>query len=102
MCKFLRRAPESSVSVIPFLFLADVQVYSIDELKQQKNYMKLLKKQNKELKELQKKHLKKVHTYKSRGHPIYLLRFFGKCLKLWSWAGNSQTQFVFLVCRCGI
>ncbi|XP_008315940.2 1-phosphatidylinositol 4,5-bisphosphate phosphodiesterase beta-1-like [Cynoglossus semilaevis] len=40
--------------------LTDVQVYSIDELKQQKNYMKLLKKQNKELKELQKKHLKKV------------------------------------------
>lgn len=32
----------------------------MEELKQQKNYMKLLKKQSKELKELRKKHLKKV------------------------------------------
>uniref|UniRef100_A0A8D3E5P8 Phosphoinositide phospholipase C n=1 Tax=Scophthalmus maximus TaxID=52904 RepID=A0A8D3E5P8_SCOMX len=31
-------------------------------LEQQKSYMKLLKKQSKELKELRKKHLKKVHT----------------------------------------
>ncbi|XP_035004653.1 1-phosphatidylinositol 4,5-bisphosphate phosphodiesterase beta-3 [Hippoglossus stenolepis] len=40
--------------------LTDVQVHSIEELKQQKSYMKLLKKQNKDLKELRKKHLKKV------------------------------------------
>ncbi|XP_071333869.1 1-phosphatidylinositol 4,5-bisphosphate phosphodiesterase beta-3 [Trachinotus anak] len=40
--------------------LTDVQVQSIEELKQQKSYMKLLKKQSKELKELRKKHLKKV------------------------------------------
>ncbi|XP_053271951.1 1-phosphatidylinositol 4,5-bisphosphate phosphodiesterase beta-3 [Pleuronectes platessa] len=40
--------------------LTDVQVHSIEELRQQKSYMKLLKKQSKELKELRKKHLKKV------------------------------------------
>ncbi|KAG7497523.1 1-phosphatidylinositol 4,5-bisphosphate phosphodiesterase beta-3 [Solea senegalensis] len=40
--------------------LTDVQVYSTEELKLQKNYVKLLKKQSKELKELRKKHLKKV------------------------------------------
>ncbi|XP_022065972.2 1-phosphatidylinositol 4,5-bisphosphate phosphodiesterase beta-3 isoform X1 [Acanthochromis polyacanthus] len=40
--------------------MADVQVQSVEELKQQKGYMKLLKKQSKELKELRKKHLKKV------------------------------------------
>ncbi|XP_024143832.1 1-phosphatidylinositol 4,5-bisphosphate phosphodiesterase beta-3 isoform X1 [Oryzias melastigma] len=40
--------------------LADMEVLSIEELKQQKNYVKLLKKQEKDLKELRKKHLKKV------------------------------------------
>ncbi|XP_069573104.1 1-phosphatidylinositol 4,5-bisphosphate phosphodiesterase beta-3 [Brachyistius frenatus] len=40
--------------------LADIQVLSIEELKQQKSYMKLLKKQGKELKVLRKKHQKKV------------------------------------------
>ncbi|XP_033961709.1 1-phosphatidylinositol 4,5-bisphosphate phosphodiesterase beta-3 isoform X1 [Pseudochaenichthys georgianus] len=40
--------------------LADIQVQSIEELKQQKGYLKLQKKQSKELKEIQKKHLKKV------------------------------------------
>uniref|UniRef100_A0A665TNL2 1-phosphatidylinositol 4,5-bisphosphate phosphodiesterase n=1 Tax=Echeneis naucrates TaxID=173247 RepID=A0A665TNL2_ECHNA len=40
--------------------LTDVQVQSIEELKQQKGYLKLLKKQSKELKEMRKKHLKKV------------------------------------------
>lgn len=40
--------------------LADIQVQSIEELRQQKNYMKLLKKHGKELKHLRKKHLKKV------------------------------------------
>uniref|UniRef100_A0A665TUB0 Phosphoinositide phospholipase C n=1 Tax=Echeneis naucrates TaxID=173247 RepID=A0A665TUB0_ECHNA len=38
----------------------NVQVQSIEELKQQKGYLKLLKKQSKELKEMRKKHLKKV------------------------------------------
>lgn len=38
----------------------DVQTQLIEELKQQKNYVKLLKKQSKELKELRKKHHKKV------------------------------------------
>uniref|UniRef100_A0A3Q3X9B6 1-phosphatidylinositol 4,5-bisphosphate phosphodiesterase n=1 Tax=Mola mola TaxID=94237 RepID=A0A3Q3X9B6_MOLML len=53
---------------------ADIQVQSIEELKQQKNYMKLLKKQGKELKELRKKHLKKVWNLskeqKSRNNQI--------------------------------
>ncbi|XP_063756584.1 1-phosphatidylinositol 4,5-bisphosphate phosphodiesterase beta-3 isoform X2 [Eleginops maclovinus] len=40
--------------------LADIQVQSIEELKQQKGYLKLIKKQSKELKEIRKKHLKKV------------------------------------------
>ncbi|XP_054656402.1 1-phosphatidylinositol 4,5-bisphosphate phosphodiesterase beta-3 isoform X1 [Dunckerocampus dactyliophorus] len=40
--------------------LADVQVQSIEELRQHKSYLKVIKKQDKELKELQKKHLKKV------------------------------------------
>nr|XP_019950970.1 PREDICTED: 1-phosphatidylinositol 4,5-bisphosphate phosphodiesterase beta-3-like [Paralichthys olivaceus] len=40
--------------------LTDVNVNSIEELRQQKSYLKLLKKQSKELKELRKKHLKKV------------------------------------------
>uniref|UniRef100_A0A674CEU3 1-phosphatidylinositol 4,5-bisphosphate phosphodiesterase n=1 Tax=Salmo trutta TaxID=8032 RepID=A0A674CEU3_SALTR len=40
--------------------LANLQAQSTEELKQQKSYLKLLKKQCKELKELRKKHLKKV------------------------------------------
>lgn len=47
--------PHNSVS-------SDIQVQSVEELKQQKGYLKLLKKQSKELKELRKKHLKKVKT----------------------------------------
>lgn len=41
---------------------SDIQVQSVEELKQQKGCLKLLKKQSKELKELRKKHLKKVKT----------------------------------------
>ncbi|KAF7660910.1 hypothetical protein LDENG_00273050 [Lucifuga dentata] len=55
--------------------LADIQVQSTEELKLQKNYMKLLKKQCKELKELRKKHLKKVWTLskeqKSRSNQLH-------------------------------
>lgn len=40
-----------------------MEVLSIEELKQQKNYVKLLKKQEKDLKELRKKHLKKVEGF---------------------------------------
>ncbi|KAM6949150.1 1-phosphatidylinositol 4,5-bisphosphate phosphodiesterase beta-3 [Aplochiton taeniatus] len=40
--------------------LADLQVQSLEEIKQQKSYQKVLKKQSKELKELRKKHYKKV------------------------------------------
>lgn len=45
-----------------FVCLSDVKVQSVEELQQNKHYEKLLKKQRKELKELRKKHLKKVHT----------------------------------------
>uniref|UniRef100_A0A672JLA1 1-phosphatidylinositol 4,5-bisphosphate phosphodiesterase n=1 Tax=Salarias fasciatus TaxID=181472 RepID=A0A672JLA1_SALFA len=38
----------------------DIEVHSVEDLRQQKSYLKLLKKQSKELKELRKKHLKKV------------------------------------------
>ncbi|KAM3857781.1 1-phosphatidylinositol 4,5-bisphosphate phosphodiesterase beta-3 [Diretmus argenteus] len=40
--------------------LGDIQVQSIEELRQQKNYLKLLKKQCKEMKDLRKKHFKKI------------------------------------------
>uniref|UniRef100_A0A3P9J6Z3 1-phosphatidylinositol 4,5-bisphosphate phosphodiesterase n=1 Tax=Oryzias latipes TaxID=8090 RepID=A0A3P9J6Z3_ORYLA len=40
--------------------LAEMQVLSVEDLKQQKNYVKLVKKQEKDIKELRKKHLKKV------------------------------------------
>ncbi|TKS92681.1 1-phosphatidylinositol 4,5-bisphosphate phosphodiesterase beta-3 [Collichthys lucidus] len=40
--------------------LTDVQAQPIEELKTQKGYVKLLKKQSKEVKEMHKKHLKKV------------------------------------------
>ncbi|CAL8326537.1 unnamed protein product [Lota lota] len=40
--------------------LLEVQVQPAEELKQQKNYVKMLKRQSKDLKDLHKKHLKKV------------------------------------------
>uniref|UniRef100_A0A672JQ37 1-phosphatidylinositol 4,5-bisphosphate phosphodiesterase n=1 Tax=Salarias fasciatus TaxID=181472 RepID=A0A672JQ37_SALFA len=43
-----------------FFFFLDIEVHSVEDLRQQKSYLKLLKKQSKELKELRKKHLKKV------------------------------------------
>ncbi|KAM9390583.1 1-phosphatidylinositol 4,5-bisphosphate phosphodiesterase beta-1-like, partial [Salvelinus alpinus] len=42
------------------IVLTNLQAQSIEELKQQKSYLKLLKNQGKELRELRKKHLKKV------------------------------------------
>uniref|UniRef100_A0A8C7KJS9 Phosphoinositide phospholipase C n=1 Tax=Oncorhynchus kisutch TaxID=8019 RepID=A0A8C7KJS9_ONCKI len=45
---------------VMFFYPHDLQAQSTEELKQQKSYLKLLKKQCKELKELRKKHLKKV------------------------------------------
>ncbi|XP_076145340.1 1-phosphatidylinositol 4,5-bisphosphate phosphodiesterase beta-3 isoform X2 [Alosa pseudoharengus] len=50
---------ESSQSLIDTV-LAVIKAQSIDELKLQKSYVKLLRKQCKELKELRKKHLRKV------------------------------------------
>uniref|UniRef100_A0A3Q3KDS8 1-phosphatidylinositol 4,5-bisphosphate phosphodiesterase n=1 Tax=Monopterus albus TaxID=43700 RepID=A0A3Q3KDS8_MONAL len=52
--------PPSSLDDAPDIIkLPDVQVHSVEELKQQKNYVKLLNKKSKDLKELRKKHLKK-------------------------------------------
>uniref|UniRef100_A0A672JPB5 Phosphoinositide phospholipase C n=1 Tax=Salarias fasciatus TaxID=181472 RepID=A0A672JPB5_SALFA len=45
-----------------FFFFLDIEVHSVEDLRQQKSYLKLLKKQSKELKELRKKHLKKVQA----------------------------------------
>ncbi|XP_062371755.1 1-phosphatidylinositol 4,5-bisphosphate phosphodiesterase beta-3 [Sardina pilchardus] len=50
---------ESSQSLIDTV-LAVIKAQSIDELRQQKSFVKLLRKQCKELKELRKKHLRKV------------------------------------------
>uniref|UniRef100_A0A669BKZ0 Phosphoinositide phospholipase C n=1 Tax=Oreochromis niloticus TaxID=8128 RepID=A0A669BKZ0_ORENI len=54
-----------------FVCLSDIKVQSVEELQQNKHYEKLLKKQRKELKELRKKHLKKVHTdgFNYRNYP---------------------------------
>lgn len=54
------RHNEPGLSLIFRPSAADVQPQWMEELKQQKHYVKLLKKQGKELKELRKKHLKKV------------------------------------------
>uniref|UniRef100_A0A672YHP3 1-phosphatidylinositol 4,5-bisphosphate phosphodiesterase n=1 Tax=Sphaeramia orbicularis TaxID=375764 RepID=A0A672YHP3_9TELE len=54
------RSTSPSVNPPPTSVLADIQAQSVEELKQQKNYVKILKKHSKEIKELRKKHLKKV------------------------------------------
>lgn len=58
---------DSSLSVS-----SDIQVQSVEELKQHKGYLKLLKKQSKELKELRKKHLKKVKTLEDKIEALLL------------------------------
>lgn len=55
-----RQGNEPGLSITLRPSAPDVQPQWVEELKQQKNYLKLLKKQSKELKELRKKHLKKV------------------------------------------
>ncbi|XP_031441372.1 LOW QUALITY PROTEIN: 1-phosphatidylinositol 4,5-bisphosphate phosphodiesterase beta-3 [Clupea harengus] len=64
---------ESSQSLIDTV-LAVIKAQSIDELKQQKAYVKLLKKQCKELKELRRKHMRKVWSVskeqRSRCHKV--------------------------------
>uniref|UniRef100_A0A8C1XBR7 Phosphoinositide phospholipase C n=1 Tax=Cyprinus carpio TaxID=7962 RepID=A0A8C1XBR7_CYPCA len=57
-CKVLRGVADHEQAL--YLCFAVIEPQSIDELKQQNSYLKLLKKQCKELKELKKKHLKKV------------------------------------------
>uniref|UniRef100_H3CA47 1-phosphatidylinositol 4,5-bisphosphate phosphodiesterase n=1 Tax=Tetraodon nigroviridis TaxID=99883 RepID=H3CA47_TETNG len=61
--------PQSQKSDLIATVLADVQPQWVEELKQQKNYVKLLKKQSKELKEQKKKHLKKELTLTSLAPP---------------------------------
>uniref|UniRef100_A0A8D0APT7 Phosphoinositide phospholipase C n=1 Tax=Sander lucioperca TaxID=283035 RepID=A0A8D0APT7_SANLU len=60
----------NSMSVCLSVCLSDVQAQSIEELKQQKSYSKLLKNQSKDLKEMRKKHLKKVHTLTDPHEPV--------------------------------
>lgn len=72
------------MSVTFHLSTPEVQTQSIEELKQQKNYMKLLKKQSKELKELRKKHLKKVRGALS-----------------WQSPGRNPGKSEHFVSRCG-
>lgn len=71
------------MSVTFHLSTTEVQTQSIEELKQQKNYVKLLKKQSKELKELRKKHLKKVRGapgwQSPGGNPGKPERFVSRC-----------------------
>ena len=50
------------ISLCLSAYLSDIQAQSIEELKQQKGYLKLMKKQSKDLKEMRKKHLKKVQS----------------------------------------
>uniref|UniRef100_A0AAQ5YEP5 Phosphoinositide phospholipase C n=1 Tax=Amphiprion ocellaris TaxID=80972 RepID=A0AAQ5YEP5_AMPOC len=73
--------------------LSDVQVQSVEELKQQKGYMKLLKKQGKELKELRKKHLKKVHKIETLTFSFMCITFPTACAfqKLKETAHECQT-----------
>uniref|UniRef100_A0A7N9AV74 1-phosphatidylinositol 4,5-bisphosphate phosphodiesterase n=1 Tax=Mastacembelus armatus TaxID=205130 RepID=A0A7N9AV74_9TELE len=59
-CCKVRMSPSQKEDLIATV-LTDVQVHSVEELRQQKSYLKLLKKQSQELKELRKKHLKKVN-----------------------------------------
>uniref|UniRef100_A0A8C7KN61 Phosphoinositide phospholipase C n=1 Tax=Oncorhynchus kisutch TaxID=8019 RepID=A0A8C7KN61_ONCKI len=69
---------------VMFFYPHDLQAQSTEELKQQKSYLKLLKKQCKELKELRKKHLKKVrltHTQLVRlSAKFEILTFTSYCL----------------------
>uniref|UniRef100_A0A665TQD0 Phosphoinositide phospholipase C n=1 Tax=Echeneis naucrates TaxID=173247 RepID=A0A665TQD0_ECHNA len=60
---------------------SDVQVQSIEELKQQKGYLKLLKKQSKELKEMRKKHLKKVQTHSLMSNKVEALTLAAICVE---------------------
>uniref|UniRef100_A0A672M7R7 Phosphoinositide phospholipase C n=1 Tax=Sinocyclocheilus grahami TaxID=75366 RepID=A0A672M7R7_SINGR len=55
-----------------YLCFAVIEPQSIDELKQHNSYLKLLKKQCKELKELKKKHLKKVKSTLFLQHHLQL------------------------------
>uniref|UniRef100_A0A672JP31 Phosphoinositide phospholipase C n=1 Tax=Salarias fasciatus TaxID=181472 RepID=A0A672JP31_SALFA len=55
-----------------FFFFLDIEVHSVEDLRQQKSYLKLLKKQSKELKELRKKHLKKVQAKLTSGKLLRL------------------------------
>lgn len=49
-----------------------IEPQSVEELKQHNSYLKLLKKQCKELKELRKKHLKKVQDLSILHHYSYI------------------------------
>lgn len=74
---------------------SDIQVQSVEELKQHKGYLKLLKKQSKELKELRKKHLKKVKTVEDKIE-MFLLHKQRHC-SAWprvEWIKDDATQWM--------
>jgi len=71
---------------------SDIEAQSIEELRQQKSFLKLLKKQSKEVKELRKKHLKKVHSQTDAEHN--LIYFHSKIC-------NSSLFITFRQCNSG-
>lgn len=81
------------MSVTFHLSTPEVQTQSIEELKQQKNYMKLLKKHGKELKELRKKHLKKVRGALGRRESrreSWKIRAF--CFQVWNLSKEQKSR----------
>ncbi|XP_077598381.1 1-phosphatidylinositol 4,5-bisphosphate phosphodiesterase beta-3 isoform X2 [Stigmatopora nigra] len=59
-CPDVLQPAQSQKEDLIAVVLTEVRVQSVEELRQQKSYLKLIKKQSKDLKELRKKHLKKV------------------------------------------
>lgn len=80
------------MSVTFHLSTLEVQTQSIEELKQQKNYMKLLKKHSKELKEMRKKHMKKVRGALSpqSWRESWKIRAF--CFQVWNLSKEQKSR----------
>uniref|UniRef100_A0A6Q2ZPH1 1-phosphatidylinositol 4,5-bisphosphate phosphodiesterase n=1 Tax=Esox lucius TaxID=8010 RepID=A0A6Q2ZPH1_ESOLU len=82
--------------------LAKLQPQSLEELKQHKSYLKLLKKQCKELKEIRKKHLKKQnistvnHCLSNKKFNAFILVSFFVCVCLSESAEPVQKQLTAL------
>uniref|UniRef100_A0A673LT38 Phosphoinositide phospholipase C n=1 Tax=Sinocyclocheilus rhinocerous TaxID=307959 RepID=A0A673LT38_9TELE len=76
-----------------YLCSAVIEPQSIDELKQHNSYLKLLKKQCKELKELKKKHLKKVKS------TLFLQHHLQLCVIGMTHNNSPKTQRTQLLCK---